>query len=331
MKKKLILIVSLVLTLALLLGGAFLYAKSVGFFHRGDITGYAAEHPYNGREIPSMHLRDNGTFVILKFTDTHFTTGKSLRDAKILRGMEAALERARPDLAVITGDMLDSWGHTFVDKRAALCAVADLFERRAQPWAYVPGNHDGCDLGSERDVAAYLAHNYEYAVLSNEEGLTGATQYAIPVLYDDGNIAHKLIFLDSLAEEDEPDENEIWHQESMHPDQVAWLAAQLETLKAQAPAARASVFFHFETPALTEATEPDNWNPWSPAGNAAIDDVIRAAGNVGMLSTGHWHQDHIAFQNRMYYHVSRNLSAWQITIRPGNETPQDMYSFEEIK
>jgi len=331
MKKKFLIAGGMALALALLLGGAFLYAKSIDYFQKGDLTGYAAEHPYEGREVPPMRIRDTGEFVILKFTDTHFSSGRGLRDAKILTRMEAALERARPDLAVITGDMLDCWDHAFADKEGALCAIADLFERRALPWAYVPGNHDGESLGSARDVAAYLARNYEYAILSNEPGLSGAVQYAIPVLHAGGGIAHKLIFMDSLAYEDEADEEEVWHQECFQPDQVDWFEAQLLALKQQAPAARASVFFHYETPALTEATEPDNWNPWSPAGNAVIDDTMRAAGNVGLLSTGHWHQDHLAFRGGVYYQVSRNLSAWLITIHPGNENPQDLYSFEEIE
>ena len=328
MKKKIIIPVSIVLALALLLGGAYLYIDRAGIFHKGDLTGYAAEHPYAGREVPFMRLRDTGEFVILKFSDTHFSTGKSLRDAKILAAMEAALEQARPDLAVITGDMLDCWGHTFANKKAALEAVADLFEGRAQPWAYVPGNHDGEYLGSAEDVAAYLAHNYAYCILSNEPFLTGATQYAIPLLYEDGSTAHELLFMDSLAYEEV--ENGEWWQESMKPDQVDWLEAQLMALKEEAPAARASVFFHFETPALTEATEPDNWNVWSPAGNAAVDDAMRAAGNVGLLSTGHWHQTHCAFQGGMYYHVTRNPGASVITICPANENPQNMYRIEEI-
>jgi len=328
MKKKLIIAGSVALAFVLLLGGAFLYAKSIDFFRGGDLSGYAAEYPYAGREVPSMRLRDTGEFVVLKFTDTHFSTGKGLRDRKLLSRMEAALETAKPDLAVITGDMLDCEYRTFADKRAALCAVAELFERRAQPWAFVPGNHDRCDLGAAEDVAAYLAHNYAYAFLSNEPGMTGATQYAIPLLHADGSMAHKLIFMDSLAYEEV--ENGDWWQENMKPDQVGWLAAQLDALKEENPAARASVFFHFETPALTEATEPDNWNVWSPAGNAAVDDALRAAGNAGLLSTGHWHQSHRAFQDGMYYHVTRNPGASMITIRPGQGNPQDMYSFEEI-
>jgi len=331
MKKKLLILGAVVLALALLLGGAYLYARSAKPFHTGDLTGYAVDYPYEGREIQPMHIRDTGEFVILKFTDMHFTTGKGLRDSKILASMEAALEQARPDLAVITGDVLEGWNSLlFYDARGALDALAEVFEGRKQPWAYMPGNHDNEGyLGTAEDFAAYLAANYAYCILSNEPGLTGATQYAIPLLDAGGGTAHKLLFMDSLSYEEV--ENGEWWQESMKPDQVGWLAAQLMVLKEEAPAARASVFFHFETPALAEATEPDNWNVWSPAGNAAIDDVMRRAGNVGLLSTGHWHQTHCAFQDGMYYHVTRNPGASVITICPTNENPQNMYRIEEIE
>ena len=328
MKKKLILSASLVLAMALLLGGAFLYARSIDYFRVGDLTGYAAEHPYAGRAVPAMRLRDTGEFVVLKFTDTHFSNGRG-RDARLLRKMEAALETTKPELAVITGDMLDTWGETFADKRAALEAVADMFERFSQPWAYVPGNHDGEDLGASEDVAAYLAHNYEHAILSNGEGLTGAVQYAVPVLDAGGGTAHMLLFMDSLSYEEV--ENGDWWQENFKPDQVAWLAAQLDALKEEAPQARASVFFHFETPALAFATEPANWHEWCPAGNAAVDDVMQAAGNVGLLSTGHWHQSHLAFADGMYYHVTRNPGASLITIVPGSADTQAAYDFAEIE
>jgi len=329
MKKKRIVIAGIVLAIAFSLAGAYFYAASNNYFHKGDLSGYAAEHPYAGREVKPMHLRENGEFVILKFTDLHFTTGKGLRDSKILREMEAALSRARPDLVVITGDMLSGINNTSVDKKGALCKIANLFEYHAQPWAYVPGNHDGEHLGSTEDVAAYLARNFNLCVLSNEEGLTGATQYAIPLLYADGAVAHALLFMDSLGYEE--DEGGEWVQECMKEDQVEWLATQLLGLKHEAPQALAGVFFHFETPALAQATEPENWHDWSPAGNAAIDDAMREAGNVGLLSIGHWHQSHLAFQNGMYYHVTLNApGASVITITPGAEDAQGMYRFEEV-
>jgi len=334
MKKKMIIPVSIVAALAVLLGGALLYVRSAKPFHTGDLAGTAAEFPYEGREILPMQIRDTGAFVILQFTDTHFTTGKG-KDAKTLAAMEAAVDRVRPDLVVITGDMLEGSNSLLhYDKRGALDAAAEVFESREQPWAYVPGNNDGEYLGTSEDVAAYLARYYEYCVLSNEAGLTGATQYAVPLLYADGTVAHELLFLDSLGRD--PATNYITYS-AMEQDQADWLEARLLALKEQAPLARASVFFHANTPAFSDAI-PEVWR--NMEGNAIIDQAMEAAGNVGLVSIGHIHPpvNWLAYLGRTYYQVVRPAGYFStktpgaavITIYPGDGTPQRQYSFEEI-
>ena len=341
MKKKILIPVSIVLALALLLGGAFLYVRSAKPFHTGDLTGTAAQYPYEGRETAPMEVRDTGAFVILQFTDTHFTTGKG-KDAKTLKAIGDEVDRVRPDLVVITGDMLE--GHNsliFYDKQGATDAIAEMFEHREQPWAYVPGNNDCEYLGTSEDVAAYLAKNYEYCILSNEPGpdgvapfLTGATQYAIPLLYADGTVAHELLFMDSLGRD--PDTNYLTYG-YFKQDQANWLEGQLMALKEEAPLARASVFFHGNTPAFSDAFE-EVWR--NTEGSAVVDEAMARAGNVGLVSIGHIHPpvNWLAYLGRTYYQVVRasgysstkTPGGVMITIYPGDGNPQRQYSFEEV-
>ncbi|MDR0531922.1 MAG: metallophosphoesterase [Oscillospiraceae bacterium] len=336
--------------LALLLAFAGLFAWNYFKkpFHKGDLTGAAAADAAVGRAVPSMDVNGDGDFTILQINDTHLITSRG-KDEKTIDAIAAQLDRLKPDLVVAAGDILDGFNSKiFVNKRAALCALADMFELRGQYWAYVPGNNDGEYLGSTADVTAFLAENYAYCILSNPPGLSGETQYAIPLREADGNVVHELIFMDSLMRD--PETHYLTY-DSFKQDQADWLLAQLTELKEQAPNARASVFFHMNTPAFSEAKNrgeayaegyamidfPDNW---AIQGNYIVDDAMRAAGNVGLVSIGHLHPpvNWCAYLGTTYYHITRP-AGYQVTKRPGGAkitihtadgNPRRLYEFEEI-
>ena len=159
LKKLLIAAGGILLIIAILVCGVFAYIHAAKPFHTGDLTGAADGFSIIDREIPALPVRDSGNFVILQFTDTHLIATRK-KDAKTLAAMEEHLVAIGPDLVVVTGDMLDGFNSAMVvDKRGALSALADIFERHGQYWAYVPGNNDGEYLGSAADVAAFLAQN----------------------------------------------------------------------------------------------------------------------------------------------------------------------------
>ena len=334
MKKKLLIIA---LAAFVLCGGLFAWAYLAKPFYKGDLSGTAEEYSVEGREIKPMYVDENGEFVILQLTDTHLVTG---RETKLLAAIEKQVARVCPGLVVVSGDMLDGQNlRIFRDKRAALRAIADVFEHREQPWVYVPGNNDGEVLGSSADVAAYLARHYEYCLVANEPGLTGAVQFTIPLLYEEGETAHELIFMDSLGRD--PATNYITY-DCMKQDQADWLRGRLQDLKTQAPLARASVFFHADTPALCTAQNqgapyadgyamPSLSKPSVP-GNWIIDSAMQSAGNVGLVSVGHLHPpvNWCAYLDKTYYHVTRASGAAVITIHTDDGNPRRLYSFEEL-
>jgi len=336
------------LSLAVIAGGMFAYVAAKKPFHTGDLTGMAAQFSIIGRDVPALEVRDSGNFVILQFTDTHLVATKG-NDAKTLAAMEEHLLSLSPDLVVVTGDVLDgSNSKISVDKRGALDAVAALFERHDQYWAYVPGNSDGEVLGSGADVAAYLGQMYPHCLLSNVEDITGAAQYIVPVVDTAGETVHALAFMDSLARD--PETNYLTY-DCMKKDQADWLRDQLYSLKEEAPLAKVSVFFHMNTPAFTKAKnegEPyseqvamlDFPDSWTIRGNEIVDRAIAAAGNVGLVSIGHLHPrvNQCAYLDGTYYQVVR-ASGVQVAPKPGaalitihtyDGSPRRLYDFEEI-
>ena len=318
MKKKLIIIGSIILALAILAGGAYAFIVFTNPWHVNDLTGFSSEHPASG-DIAPMRLNAAGEFVVLQFTDTHLATDRG-PDARTLEMIEYWTARVEPDLVVITGDMLEGRAARRllrVDRIAALRGLASIFQRLNQPWTFTPGNNDHEFMGSARDVAALLLFHCNYILLANQAGLPGAVYFTLPLYCEDDELAHQLIFLDSLGRYD-----------IMQPQQAAWLR---EVLRADT---QASVFFHYNTPMFYEA----GFHFRGREGDTAIDEVVRAADNVGIVSVGHAHPDqnflelldgtllHIVRASG-YRRGDRNPGAAIITIRPHAE---QLYAIDEI-
>ena len=347
--KKLLLYLGLaMLGLALLTVGLLAIFTAAKTFHKGDLTGAAEQFSVVGREVTPLPVRDSGNFVILQFTDTHLISTRG-KDARTLAKMEEQLLRIDPDLVVVTGDMLEGRNSKLVaDKRGALCAAADIFERHGRYWAWVPGNSDTEYLGSGADAAAFLGQNYPHCLLSNAEGVAGAVQYVVPIVDAEGGTVHALVFMDSLARD--PETNYMTY-DCMKKSQADWLRAQLADLKEQAPLAKASVFFHANTPAFTQVKSegepyadgyamPDFPDSWSIRGNEIVDRAIAAAGSVGLVSIGRLHPraNQCAYLDGTYYHITR-ASGYNAVRRPGaavitihtyDGSPRRLYDFEEV-
>ncbi len=58
---------------------------------------------------PALHFRADGTFTIVQFTDLHVKNGEP-QDEETVALMAAILEAEQPDLAVLSGDVVDGKG-----------------------------------------------------------------------------------------------------------------------------------------------------------------------------------------------------------------------------
>ncbi len=311
----------------------------------GDITDRAQSASVVGRTVPTFTVDANGDFTVLQFTDTHLISGTTGKDEKTLAAMRTQIETQKPDMVVISGDMIEgNNADPRFNKLAALETVGSLFEELGQYWAYVPGNNDGEKNGSTEDVVAVLS-TYNHCIVADEENLTGATQYVVDLLRADGTLAHSLIFMDSLARDANND------YDYMKDDQVQWASRTIVEKQSANPNVTVSLFFHMNTPNF--ALSGQNGTPYSeeiapvPAdfytgidGNDALDDALADAGCVGLVSIGHIHPEtnYVSFYNKTYYQVVRS-SGYSITDAPGcslvtihtnAEATKDMYDFTEI-
>ena len=193
--------------------------------NKGDISGYA-ETVEVQKELTDFNVGDDDDFTVLQFSDTHFTACISFGDLFLLNKMKAQIEEVKPDLVVMTGDMINDGDSGMFNKAYVLRTVAEMFEEENQYWAYVPGNNDGMNYGTSEDVAAYLMQ-YEHCLVSDVRDISGGTQYSIDI-YDGEELTHSLVFLDTMDYDDE-DEDHIYGY--VHEDQVEWCRNEIMSKK----------------------------------------------------------------------------------------------------
>ena len=85
----------------------------------------------------TLKFRDDKTFTIVQFTDSHWHNGEPL-DRQTQELMEMVVDHTKPDLVALTGDILS--GGNCVNPRESLRQVVSIFEERSMPWAFAIGN-----------------------------------------------------------------------------------------------------------------------------------------------------------------------------------------------
>lgn len=307
---------------------------------KGDITGYS-ELVSADKEMPVLYTDKNGDFTVLQFSDTHFTTGLSWNDVKVLKKMEELAVEYKPDLVVVSGDMIDDGESGAFNKQFVLDTVGELFDSLEQYWAYIPGNNDGISHGTSADVAAYLSQ-FEYCLLADDKNVSGGTQYTIDIS-DGESIVHSFVFLDTM---DYDNEDDVHIYGYVHADQVKWCEDAVNEKIKMNPYIAISVFIHENTPNFANAalygeaykvgysTLDEVEEKYDIPKNAPLDKVFEKSGCVGLVSMGHVHpkEGKCSYYNGIYYHITpqTKVSSTLITIHTDAENTKDMYDFEQV-
>lgn len=308
--------------------------------NKGDIEGYSDSVTMK-YDIPDFSTDENGDFTVLQFTDTHFTMGLSFNDVYTMTKMETEIEKYKPTLVVMTGDMLDDGESGAFDKAYVLRTVSEMFEEHEQYWAYVPGNNDGMNHGTSADVAAYLSQ-YEHCIVYDNPEISGATQYSVDI-YNGDTLTHSLVFLDTM-DYDHTDSEHLYGY--VHEDQVKWCENEIAKKQSENPDVKVSVFMHENTPAFAKAAESGEEyktgylkidataEKYHIPKNQALDDVLDKSGCVGLVAIGHVHPagNRCCFYNNTYYHIASKtiLNGTLITVHTDADSIKAMYDFAAI-
>jgi hypothetical protein len=144
---------------------------------------------------PVLRFNAQGKFKIVQITDTHWNQDAE-KCRKTLEVLNRVLDREKPDLVAMTGDIVTTGKGT----PEGWQAITEPMRRRKIPWAAVLGNHDDEYCGIPRRAIVKQLAAMPYSLV--EEGpasLGGTGNYIVTVAGRDSKTAAVLYFLDSHA------------------------------------------------------------------------------------------------------------------------------------
>ncbi len=240
-----------------------------------------------------LRFRRDGSFTIAQLTDIHWRNGDAA-DCRSRALVEQVLDAERPDLAVLTGDIVE--GREAHDPVAAYREAVAPLESRGVPWAAVFGNHDDEGRHSRRQLLRGLKASRFGLTARGPSRLTGVGNYVLRVGGARGaGLAAALYFLDSNAY----DRLGTGHYAWIAHDQIAWYRSTSRRLRrayrGRAEALPALAFFHIPLPEYAEAWERvvcrghRNEPVCAPAVNSGFFAALVEEGDVVGTFVGHDH------------------------------------------
>lgn len=201
----------------------------------------------------TLKFNKDGKFKIVQFTDLHIKWQDTRSDIAFTC-IKNTLEAEKPDLVVLTGDIIYS---APADKNFR--HVMEFISQYKIPFALAFGNHDR-EQGLSNAELLKIAREFPYCVASDVENLTGDGNYTLEVKggNDDKN-KMILYFIDSnrgsLLEE-----QGVGGYDYIHLDQVNWYVETSRTYTKQngGTPLPALAFFHIPLPEYNLAAQNEN-------------------------------------------------------------------------
>lgn len=167
---------------------------------------------FNPDDYPSITAQ-NGKVKVLALTDTHLEmTGIYSNDRwtkhfpvkKGYRHIKKLIEASKPDLIVLTGDVLTDPFSDIVFQN-----IADFLDGFNIPWTMVFGNHDGEWRASKEFFCNVMEKSKNCIFKAGPTNLQGLGHSLVNFKTPDGKIFYSLILMDS-GDGQKIDESKIW-------------------------------------------------------------------------------------------------------------------------
>lgn len=202
----------------------------------------------NGQEKPQLKFNSQSKFKIVQFTDIHIQYDSYRSDSALVM-MKTVIEREKPDLVVLTGDVVGS-----DNRKKAWLKVAQVMIDAKTPWAAMFGNHDAeYELNKQQtmEVIAGLPYNL------TERGpkkIAGAGNYVLPVQSASSQKTAALCYIFDVSQTNRPPENHSGVYEWIEDSQVEWYKNQSAAFTRQngGTPLPALAFFHIPFPEYNE-------------------------------------------------------------------------------
>lgn len=252
--------------------------------------------------VNAQHLlkfNADGKFKIVQFTDVHYIAGNPRSDAA-LENIREVLESEKPDFVMFTGDVV--YGKP-ADK--GLREVLGLVSERNIPFAVTFGNHDD-EHGMTREQLLDVIKEIPYNMTSTTEGITGVTNFILPVL---SSVSGKTAFLLYTFDSNTYSKLQgIKGYDYMYFDQIAWYREQsmAYTKNNGGAPVPAIAFFHIPLPEYNQAASDERAiltgtrkeKACAPELNSGMFVAMKEMGDIMATFVGHDHDDDYA----VYWH-----------------------------
>jgi hypothetical protein len=172
----------------------------------------------NGQNT-ALRFNKDGKFKIVQFTDIHFQYNSYRSDSALVL-MKTVINREKPDLVVLTGDVVCS-----MNTPLAWLSLSKVLIDAKVPWAVVFGNHDAefkYETTKKEIMETIVGMPYNLTI-RGPENISGEGNYILEVISSKSNkIAALLYFLDSQMYPEKGLGNYDW----IKFDQVDWYRKQ---------------------------------------------------------------------------------------------------------
>lgn len=189
---------------------------------------------------PAIHLSFNkeGKFRIAQFTDLHWNN-HSPGCAETAATIQAVLAAEKPDLALLTGDVV-----TAPPAKEAWLAIARLFEEAKVPFGVMLGNHDNETGISKKEIFNLLGDRPYFVGENGPEEIYGHGNYVLPIQSPAGGKTAALVYC--MDSNDKAQATKYGHYDWIRHDQIEWYREQSDcyTKGNQGVPLPALAFFH---------------------------------------------------------------------------------------
>lgn len=248
----------------------------------------------NGQNKPLLKFNSNSRFKIVQFTDIHLQYD-SYRSDSVLVMMKKVIEQEKPDLVILSGDVVGS-----DNRKRAWLKVAQVMIDARTPWAAMFGNHDAeYELTKEQTMDAIVGLPYNLTESGPQE-IAGVGNYVIPIQSSTSTKTAALCYVLDVSETNHPSENQSGVYSWIDDSQVNWYKKQSSLYAEQNGGAPlpALAFFHIPFPEYSEVVGQSNTfghqfevDRSSPAVHSNLYNAMLTCKDVMGVFVGHHHNN----------------------------------------
>ena len=181
--------------------------------------------------MKALQKQKDKKFTILHLTDTHLYHDEWIgeKGEHLKNTVDYLIERAKPDLITISGDL--AWAGQYTSYED----FANWMDSYGIPWAPVFGNHDDQEGYEAVAKAAAILEAKDTCLLERGDPALGYGNYVVAI-EEEGKLIHGIILMDSHDRTPWTDAQGVLHNDEwaeLYPEQFPWYRQQVEDLKAR--------------------------------------------------------------------------------------------------